>query len=87
MTKCFADKEVKTEVLEWLRQQSKDFCAAAFDALVKQRDKCIKVGGGYVEKYMFFSRFEYHMFYIVYPFLTYLLTLPCMFIGTFLKLL
>jgi hypothetical protein len=23
-----------------------------------------------------FSRFEYHMFYVVYPFVTYLLTLP-----------
>jgi hypothetical protein len=35
---------------KWLRQQSKDFCAAGFDALVKRRDKCINVGGGYVEK-------------------------------------
>jgi hypothetical protein len=25
-----------------------------------------------------FSRFEYHMFYVLYPFVTYLLTLPCM---------
>jgi hypothetical protein len=25
---------------------------------------------------MFFSRFEYHMFYVLYPFVTYLLTLP-----------
>jgi hypothetical protein len=24
-----------------------------------------------------FSRFEYHMFYILYTFVTYLLTLPC----------
>jgi hypothetical protein len=37
----------------WLRQQSKDFCGAGFDALVKRWDKCISVGGGYVEKYMF----------------------------------
>jgi hypothetical protein len=34
----------------WLRQQSKDFCAAGFDVLVKRWDKCINVGGGYVEK-------------------------------------
>jgi hypothetical protein len=34
----------------WLRQQSKDFYAAGFDALVKQWDKCIDVGGRYVEK-------------------------------------
>jgi hypothetical protein len=38
------------EVRKWLRQQSKDFCAAGFGALVKRRDKCINVGGGYVEK-------------------------------------
>jgi hypothetical protein len=50
--------------------------AAGFDALVKRWNKCINVGGGYVEKYMFFSRFEYHMFYVLYPFVTYLLTLP-----------
>jgi predicted DCC family thiol-disulfide oxidoreductase YuxK len=33
-----------------LRQQSKDFYAAGFDALVTQWDKCINVGDGYVEK-------------------------------------
>jgi hypothetical protein len=44
------DKEVETEVWKWLRQQSKDLYAAGFDALVKRWDKCINVGGGYVEK-------------------------------------
>jgi hypothetical protein len=29
------DKEVETEVWKWLRQQSKDFYAVGFDALVK----------------------------------------------------
>jgi hypothetical protein len=49
--KRFADdEEVEMEVWKWLRQQSKNFCAAGFDALVKQWDKCINVGGGYVEK-------------------------------------
>jgi hypothetical protein len=49
--KCFADdEEVETEVRKWLRQQSKDFYAAGFDELVKQWDKFINVGGGYVEK-------------------------------------
>jgi hypothetical protein len=38
------------KVRKWVRQQSNDFCAAGFDALVKRRDKCIGVGGGYVEK-------------------------------------
>jgi hypothetical protein len=31
-------------------EQSKDFYAAGFDALVKRWDKCINVGGRYVEK-------------------------------------
>jgi hypothetical protein len=38
------------QVLKWLRQQSKDFYAAGFEALVKRWDKCICVGGGYVKK-------------------------------------
>jgi hypothetical protein len=37
------------QVRKWLRQQSKDFYAAGFDALVKRWDKCINIGGGYVE--------------------------------------
>jgi hypothetical protein len=40
------DEAFETEVRKWLRQQSKNFSAAAFDALVKRRDKC----GGYVDK-------------------------------------
>jgi hypothetical protein len=49
--KRFADDEgVETEVRKWLRQQSKDFYAAGFDALVKRWDNCISVGGGYVQK-------------------------------------
>jgi histone-lysine N-methyltransferase SETMAR len=49
--KGFADdEEVETEVRMWLRQQSKDFFAAGFDALIKRWDRCISVGGGHVEK-------------------------------------
>jgi hypothetical protein len=49
--KRFADdEEVETETGKWLRQQSKDFYIASFEALVKRWDKCINVGGGYVEK-------------------------------------
>jgi hypothetical protein len=48
--KYFADDEVETEVRKWLRQQSKDFHAASFDALVKRWDEFISVFGGYVEK-------------------------------------
>jgi hypothetical protein len=32
------------QVRKWLRQQSKDFYAAGFDALVKRWDKCTNVG-------------------------------------------
>jgi hypothetical protein len=53
----------------------KDFYATAFDAQVKRWDKCIIVGVGCQEIHVF-SRFEYHMFYVLYPFVTYLLTLP-----------
>jgi hypothetical protein len=52
----FADgEEVETEMRKWLRQQSKDFYAVGFYALVKRWDKCINVGGGYVEKFVFFQ--------------------------------
>jgi head-tail adaptor len=49
--KRFADdEEVETEVRKWLRQQPNDYYAGVVDARVKRRDKCINVGGGYVEK-------------------------------------
>jgi hypothetical protein len=49
--KLYADDEdVEKQVRKWLRQQSKDFYAAGFDALVKRLDKCVNVGGGYAEK-------------------------------------
>jgi hypothetical protein len=35
---------------EWLRQRSKDYYAAGFDALIKRWDKCITVDGEYVQK-------------------------------------
>jgi hypothetical protein len=44
------DEEVDIEVRKWMRRHWKDCCAAGFDALVKRWDKCINVGGGYVEK-------------------------------------
>jgi hypothetical protein len=47
------DDEFDTETPKWLRQQSKNFRAAGFDAVVERWNKCISVGGGYVEKEMF----------------------------------
>jgi hypothetical protein len=38
------------QVRKWLRQQSKYFYVAGFNALVKRWGKCINVSGGYVEK-------------------------------------
>jgi hypothetical protein len=51
----FADNEkVEMEMWKWLRQQSKDLCAAGFSALLKHWDICINVDGGYVKKLTFF---------------------------------
>jgi hypothetical protein len=59
-------------VQKWLRQQSRDFYAVGFDALVKQWDKGINVSRGYVEKEMFF---QVQTSPVLYPFVTHLLTL------------
>jgi hypothetical protein len=67
-------KRLKQRCKSGWDNSQKDFYAAGFDALVRRWDKCINVGGGYIEKC--FSRFAYHMFYVLYPFVTYLLTLP-----------
>ncbi|GBN07064.1 hypothetical protein AVEN_39060-1 [Araneus ventricosus] len=49
--KHFADDgDVKHEVLLWMRQQPKEFHAAGIGALMKRWDKCINIGGDYVEK-------------------------------------
>jgi hypothetical protein len=65
--KRFADDEqVEKGAWKWVRQQSKDFCAAGLDAVVKGGDKCISVGGGYVEKSIHFlgSNITCFTFYI-----------------------
>jgi hypothetical protein len=65
--KRFADDEVETNVRNWVRQQSKDFYATSFDALIKRWEKHIKVDGGYMKKYMFLppvSNNIYFTFYI-----------------------
>jgi hypothetical protein len=38
------------QLRKWLREQSKDFCAAGFEALLKRWDKFINADGEYVEK-------------------------------------
>jgi hypothetical protein len=47
-----------------------------FRPIGKTKGQVINVGGGYIEKRMFFPGIEYHMFYVLYPFVTYLLTIP-----------
>jgi hypothetical protein len=56
------------QIRKWLRQQSKDFYAAGFDALVKSWDKCINVGGGSVQKSTIFpgSNITCFMFISIY---------------------
>jgi hypothetical protein len=41
---------IPDQMRKWLREQSKDFYAAGFDALIKRWGKFINVGGGYVGK-------------------------------------
>jgi hypothetical protein len=63
--KRFADdEEVETGVRKWLRQLSEDFYAVSFDALVKRWDKCISVGGGYVENFFFQVRLSHVLRFI-----------------------
>jgi hypothetical protein len=77
------DEDVEMEVRKWLKQQSKDFYVAGLDAMAKQWDKCINVGGGYFEKWtFFFFIFEYHVFCVLHPFVTYLLTLLHRFLSS-----
>jgi hypothetical protein len=74
-TYSLKDEEVETEMLKCLRQQSEDFFAVGFFALVKRRDKCISVGGGYVEKCFFFQVRKSRVLRFN-QFVTYLLTPP-----------
>jgi hypothetical protein len=46
-SKATDDARPGAEVVE---NTQKDFYAAGFDAMVKRWDKCISVGGGYIEK-------------------------------------
>jgi hypothetical protein len=48
--RCADEEEVEMEVWKWLRQHSDSYFAAGFVTLIQRWDKCISVGGGYVEK-------------------------------------
>jgi hypothetical protein len=60
-----AGEEVETEVRKLLGQETKDFYAAGFDALVKRLDKVYQCWWRICREINdFFSRFEYRMFYV-----------------------
>ncbi|GBN51293.1 hypothetical protein AVEN_233041-1 [Araneus ventricosus] len=49
--KHFADdNDVQHEILLWMRQQPTEFYAAGIGALIERWDKCINIGGDYVQK-------------------------------------
>ncbi|GBN69696.1 hypothetical protein AVEN_107836-1 [Araneus ventricosus] len=49
--KHFADDDdVQHDVLLWMRQQPKEFHAAGIGVMIKRWDKCINIGGDYIEK-------------------------------------
>jgi hypothetical protein len=62
-------------VWKWQRQQSKDFYDVGFDALLNDGTSITMLVEDMSRKNVS-SRFEYHMFYVLYPVVTYLLTLP-----------
>jgi hypothetical protein len=70
---CYGN--IETEVRKWLREQPKALYSAGLYALVKRWKKCINAGRGLCQRINVFPRFEYHIFYVLYPFVNYLLTL------------
>jgi hypothetical protein len=60
------DEEVKTVVQKGLRKQSKTAMLGVSRHWYS--DGSINVDGGVVKKYMFFSSFKYHMFFVLYLF-------------------
>jgi histone-lysine N-methyltransferase SETMAR len=44
------DDDVKTAVTGWLKLQGTEFYEAGIDKLVPRMDKCLSLGGDYVEK-------------------------------------
>jgi hypothetical protein len=78
--KRFADdEEVETEMRKWLRQQPKDFYVASFDAPVKRLTSVSMLVEDMSRNICFFPGSNIIFFYVLYIFVTYLLTLPCAF--------
>ncbi|GBL95903.1 hypothetical protein AVEN_227138-1 [Araneus ventricosus] len=65
--KHFADDDdVQHEVLLWMTQQPKEFYAAGIGALIKRWDKCINIGGDYVEKKLFPCDYHGKIFFLIF---------------------
>jgi hypothetical protein len=65
-------------VQKWLRQQPEDFyLCCGFRRTGKAMGQSVLMSVEHISKIkFFFLRYEYHVFYVLYPFVTYLLTLP-----------
>jgi hypothetical protein len=75
--KRFADDEaVETYVWKWLWQQSKRFLCCGFRHTGKAMGQVYQCWWWTYREINVVFWFEYHMFYVLYPFVTYLLTLP-----------
>jgi hypothetical protein len=73
--KYFADaEEVETEVRKWLREQLNTCCW--FRHTGKEMGQAYQCWWRICREVNVLSRFEYNMFYVLYPFVSYLLTLP-----------
>jgi hypothetical protein len=64
------------QVRKWLVEQSKDFYAAGFDALVKRWVQVYQCWWRTCLEINVFLNFKYYIFYVLYPSVTCLLTLP-----------
>jgi hypothetical protein len=64
------------EVRKWLRQQLKGFHAVGFQHTSKVMGQVYQCWWRVCREIDVLPKFEYHIFYVLYPFVTYLLTLP-----------
>jgi hypothetical protein len=64
------------QVQKWLREQSKGFYAVGFRHNGKAMGQVSRCWWRCCWEIHVYSRFEHHMFYVLHPFVTYLLTLP-----------
>jgi hypothetical protein len=67
----------KSQVRKWLRQQFKTFLCCGFRRTGKAMGQAYQCWWRICREInVFVSRLEYHIFYVLYPFVTYLMTLP-----------